>query len=77
MQNQSNKWWVARKDNKPNVSGPKYAALERHKRLICYVLGSLIIFIILHRVWFYVMGTFAVIGAVWVVREYLNKEEKR
>ena len=76
MQNQ-NQWLPPDRPNRPKVIGPKPNALERHRRLIYYIVGALIIFIILHRVWFYVMGAFAVIGAIWVVREYINKEEKR
>jgi hypothetical protein len=44
--------------------------IEKHKRLVVCFMAALVTFIILHRVWFYVMGAFGVIGVVWAVREY-------
>ena len=48
---------------------------ERHKRLIYGVAGAVIVFIVLHKVWFFVMGGFAVIGVIWAIREYNNNEQ--
>ena len=48
--------------------------LERHKRLVGFFIAAGLAFIILHSVWYWVMGSFSVIGAVWAVKEY-NKNE--
>lgn len=48
--------------------------IEKHWRIgLCLIMAA-VTFIILYRVWFYVMGALAVVGAVWVIREY-NKPE--
>jgi hypothetical protein len=43
---------------------------EKHKKLILYLVCALVGFIILYRIWFWIMGGLAIIGAVWVIREY-------
>lgn len=60
--------------NKQNRNG--FGRWIRHRRLIICFLVALGVFIILYRVSFYVMGAFAVIGAVWVIREYNKKEDE-
>jgi hypothetical protein len=60
-----------------NNNSNKRLIFEKHRRLILCFIGALVAFIVLHRVWFYVMGAFGVIGAVWVVREYNKNVDQK
>lgn len=48
----------------------------RHRRLLGSLLGAAVVFLILKQLWFYVMGTFAIIGAVCVVRQYQRPDRE-
>jgi len=45
----------------------------KQKRLMLSLAGSVIVFVIFHRLWFFIMGGFAVFGAIHAVREYLRR----
>lgn len=45
-------------------------------RLVVILFAATAAFVVLRSVWFYVMGTFSVIGAVWVIREYKKDDDQ-